>query len=212
VLKKFANSTANGLVNNFTIANLLTILGLITDAWNNYLICNGLRGWMPLLLVWFVAASDLDGFIARWRNAETKLGGVMDPVRDKLFACSKFYFLVSGFWIVKHTHPYLIPLIAVVYLFLALAEASLLLIGAYGVWKGYKVKPNKWGKSKMVWECVLICFIISPLFLLFPEYLSHPVSLTVLIIMPIRCLYLALKSIEGHWAEIELEKSKNMQD
>lgn len=208
MLKRFVSSTTNGLVNNFTIANLLTTMGLIADAWNNYMIYDGLRGFWPLLLVWFVAASDLDGFIARWRNAETKLGGILDPIRDKLFACSKFYFLARGFWEIKYAYPHLIPLIVVIYTFLALTEITLLIIGTYGLCKGYRVKPNKWGKSKMWWECVLICFIFSPLFFLFPQYLSHPLSLAILTIMPIRCLYLALKSIEGHWSEIELEKSK----
>jgi phosphatidylglycerophosphate synthase len=209
MLKRLATSTGNGLVNNFTFANALTVTGLIADAWNNYMIYDGLRGFPPLLLVWFVALSDLDGYIARWRNAETWLGGVLDPVRDKLFACSKFYFLVGGLWAIKHSYPHLIPLIVVIYFFLALAEVALLIIGAYGLCKGFKVKPNKWGKSKMRWECVLICFILSPLFFLFPQYLPHPFSLAILTILPLICLYLALKSIGGHWSEIELEKSKS---
>lgn len=201
MLKKFANSTANGLVNNFTIANIITIVGIILDLWNNYLIYQGNRGFLPLLLLWAVPFTDfLDGFFARRRNAETYVGGALDPIRDKVYACSKFCFLIFGFIAIYSSHPTLIPLTIIVYGLLGFLELLLFSAGIYGAVKGYKIKANEWGKKKFVSECFILCLIWGPVLFVSPWNLSleNTVVLILLTVFPIIPIYLALKSLNGH--------------
>jgi len=203
MLKRFASNAANGLVNNFTIANIITILGLIIDLWNNYLIYSGTRGLLPLLLLWTVPLTDLaDGFFARRRKAETWVGEALDPIRDKVYACSKFYFMIGGFLVIYSLYPILIPLTIIVYVILAFLEILLFLAGIYGMARGYKIKANRWGKHKMGSECALLCLIWGPIFLVSPWGLSidNQFILILLTILPLIPIYLALKSLDGHIA------------
>jgi phosphatidylglycerophosphate synthase len=151
--------------------------------------------------LWVVPFTDfLDGFFARRRNAETYVGGALDPIRDKLYACSKFYFLIFGFVAIYSSYPILIPLTIIIYSLLGLLELLLLGAGMYGALKGYKIKANEWGKKKFVSECFILCLIWGPVFFisLWGLSLDNTAVLILLTVLPIIPIYLALKSLNGH--------------
>ena len=155
----------------------------------------------PLLLLWAVPLTDFfDGLFARRRNAETWVGCALDPIRDKVYSCSKFYFMIVSFLALLSLFPLLIPLTIIIYAVLAFLEFLLFCAGIYGTLKGYEIKANDWGKNKMGWECGIISVIWGPVFLT-PSWGTSMNNLFVLVILtalPIVPIYYALKSLNGH--------------
>lgn len=203
MLKRFASNATNGLVNNFTIANIITIVGLIADLWNIYLINSGTRGILPLLLLWFVPFTDFaDGLIARRRKAETWVGEALDPIRDKVYSCSKFYFIIVSFLAIYSLYPILVPLTIIIYGLLASLEILLFFAGMYGLARGYKIKANRWGKYKFGSECFILGLLWGPILLVSPWgwSLNNKFVIILLTFLPIIPIYLALKSLDGHIA------------
>ena len=102
---------------------------------------------IPVFL--FAAFTDaVDGSLARTRNQITDFGKVFDPIADKLLIGSMLVILV-----VQHIHPMIG--------FAVLALEALLIILAI-VWKvlGHVPEANRWGKMKMILQCIAVCVIL----------------------------------------------------
>jgi len=190
----------NRAKNNFTIANFITVSGLVVDLWNNYLIFNGLKGWTPIFLITIVIASDFfDGLFARRRNAKTWVGSNLDKLRDKVFSLSKFYFKFLCYWSLLACQLYWASFILVLLTVLTTIELILFTVGSIGMVKDLPIEANKWGKRKMFFECLAIGFW-SIGFFISPSMFSNgdlPNLIPVIACLLIS-IYHALKSLEGY--------------
>lgn len=113
-----------------------------------------ITGCSVVALVWvagIVGWSDLfDGILARARGQITKLGAILDPVGDKLFAAAMVWIiwqrgLLEGYLLIGvllvESHGVWVPLLCL----LRRARAGKKL------WPPPEVKPNWFGKWKMGW-------------------------------------------------------------
>ena len=190
-------------------ANFVTLLRLVLTIAITMMRALGFANLLTFILTVIGGLSDaLDGIIARRYGYVTKLGGFLDKGTDKLFTSSQTSFIALVFYslyvmfekqqlMAKGMFAHLI-LILIATLF---AEEITLLLG--GIWayrKGLDVKANKWGKRKMITECVLLYYWaivndLCPFGLTLDTYFSL-VSVTLLLG---GCVYYAGKSIDGYW-------------
>ena len=101
----------------------------------------------------FVIASVtdfFDGFIARSWNQMTKLGGILDPLADKMLVCSAMICLVS-----MHILPAWICIVIVAREFII---SGFRLIAAD---KGTVIAAGWWGKFKTTFQMLMVIFMIA---------------------------------------------------
>lgn len=94
--------------------------------------------WIIILFSVGLFTDLLDGTMARTLNMKSKLGGIIDPVADKLLTVPLFVFLI------KDIKPLLYSIIGIEILAIALALVGMLL--------GMEIKANIWGKWTFVFQ------------------------------------------------------------
>jgi len=79
-------------------ANVITVIRILLTYWMNRIIWSSgeeISFYLLFVFAVVIGATDwLDGKVARWLNIESEIGGHLDKLADKYYACSLFiYFL-----------------------------------------------------------------------------------------------------------------------
>jgi len=113
--------------------------------------CEGVYKWIALAIFISASFTDMaDGKIARKYNLVTNFGKFMDPLADKMLVCSALISLVE-----LERIPSLVVIIIVVREFVI---SGLRLIASDN---GVVIAASKWGKSKTVFQMIMIGFMIG---------------------------------------------------
>ncbi len=134
--------------NAITIARILSVGPLV------WLICAGHYTAAFWLMIITGASDALDGALAKGLNWQSRLGGIIDPIADKLLLASSIFAL---YWI--EAIPFW--LMAIV-----LLRDIVILCGAYAWWrlvKEFKAVPSYLGKFTTFFQIVLVIAVMLPL-------------------------------------------------
>ena len=129
--------------------------------------------WLALLLFVTAAITDaIDGYLARKLKLVSNLGKLMDPLADKLLACST---------LVAFVYTGAVPVWAVIVIIAR--EFYISGLRQLALEQGIVLAASASGKFKMVMQMVLIIYIILPppfVLLVFPVVVTGLVIVTVL--------------------------------
>ena len=155
--------TPNQLPNALTIARMVMALPLL------WLLMNGQFRPAFGLAILAGATDALDGFLAKRNGWQSDLGGLLDPIADKLLLSTCFF----GLW-----WSALLPgwLVAVVML-----RDAVILVGARAWWRlegRFRAEPSGLGKATTLAQLVLVAMVLArPAgFPVFPAWIA-PVAL-----------------------------------
>jgi len=138
--------------------NTLSLLRIVLSPLIPLLLIKGLFNF-AFFLVGFLAFSDfLDGYLARKSSQETKLGKLLDPLGDKVFA----FFCLLGYTYL--TEPSLPP-----YLFWSLLLRDIFLIAGGFILKNKGVLPEPSFLGKLTTFVVFLSVFLFSLYMAFPE-------------------------------------------
>jgi len=139
------------LIPGWVTPNQLTLLRMVLSL---AILAGALLNWnLGLLILMGIAAgvSDLlDGAVARQRGLESRLGALLDPLGDKIFALALAVLLLCRGWV-----PLWLLLLMLLTEVHTLVIPTLVLAGRRR--RGQKlrplpkVRPNRWGKLKTAW-------------------------------------------------------------
>ena len=123
----------------------------------------GIRQWLPALAVFAVAAFTdwLDGHLARRMSLQSRLGRVYDPLVDKILILGAFAFLMhardTGILGDAGWTPWM---------FVVLLAREFLVTGIRGLLeeRGLSFGADRWGKAKMVVQCLAIAWLLALFF------------------------------------------------
>ena len=138
--------TPSQLPNAITIGRMVLALPLL------WLLMNA--NFRPALAIALVAgASDgLDGLLAKRFGWQSELGGILDPLADKLLLSVCFF----GLWWSELLPTWLVALV--------LARDAIIVAGAWAwsrVEGGFKAEPSALGKSTTLAQLVLIALVLA---------------------------------------------------
>lgn len=136
------------------LPNLLTALRLIVAPCILYLLWQKAYALAAVCLLLAVASDALDGFLARRFRWQSELGGILDPLADKLLMGMSFIGLS-----ISHQVPLWL-------LILVLARDVLIVSGAlaYRALIGpFSAEPSLWGKTSTVLQSL---FVLATVFAL----------------------------------------------
>ena len=129
--------------------------------------------WVALLLFVTAAITDaIDGYLARKLKLESNFGKLMDPLADKLLACST---------LVAFVHTGVVPVWAVIVIIAR--EFYISGLRQLALEQGIVLAASASGKFKMVLQMVLIIYVILPTpftLLVFPVVVTGLVIITTL--------------------------------
>jgi cardiolipin synthase len=164
--------------NWLNVPNAITLVRLLLVPVFIALHATGEHGWALVCFIVAMASDSLDGALARLLHQQTKLGGILDPVADKLLVFTALVALVIArrlpFWV-----------LAVVG-----ARDLLMIIGAAVVrQKGLElpVAPTRIGKySTFTLACLIVCALSSlttdsPLLLAYTAVIGFIAALCVVV-------------------------------
>ncbi len=122
---------------------------------------NDWHRYIALTLFILISATDaLDGFIARTRDEETRLGAILDPLADKALLLSAIILLT------RPSLPELSPLFPVWFTLLIISRDAVLLSGSFIIHTmiGHvEVRPRWTGKVATFLQMVAIVAVLIPL-------------------------------------------------
>lgn len=184
------------------LANLITTARLIFSVWLvTIAISSSNQLFLMFILVILCGTIDLaDGWIARKYHIESRIGGFLDRLADKIFICPTIFILVYRFWPAVSINPTIRFLTTGLVVVIVLPEVFLILSGIVGFIKGLNTASNQWGRRKMVFQSVAVIiwfFSLNLEYYLKIKVLS--VSIYLIDIILIVAVGLAVKSIEGYW-------------
>ncbi|KPJ58372.1 MAG: hypothetical protein AMS15_08555 [Planctomycetes bacterium DG_23] len=104
------------------------------------------------------AADVLDGMVARGQGRESRLGGFLDPMGDKLMICSAYVLLAGTRWPGPRIHPWLAVVVISRDVFITLGFITVFLVTGR-----IRTEPNLVGKA-----CIWAQAILVMIFLLVP--------------------------------------------
>jgi len=141
------------------LANLITVLGLISSLW---LFIIGVSYpdmlWLVLVLGIVAGLSDfLDGKIARRLNIRTPFGVTMDRIRDKIFVCLTLG-LLAWQYRPNNGNRILSTLTETLVVLIIILEILIFSTHVYGLYKKNNVSAGQNGKIKMFGEFFAIAF------------------------------------------------------
>jgi len=185
------------------IANIITVFGLIGTFWLLIIIIsNPEQLWLILILAGLISLTDLiDGLVARRLKIKSNFGSALDRLRDKVFICPLLIILVWHYPESMSTASILVntftkALIVVIVLF----ESLLLTIWLIGIIKKLDVGSNKYGKTKMFCEFLVVIFWLISLTI--NKYLDFSLihfSIYLIDLIMVVTIYLAIRSLEGYY-------------
>lgn len=122
---------------------------------------NDMQRYAALALFIIIAATDaLDGFLARSRDEETRLGAVLDPLADKALLLSAIILLT------RPSFPALSPQFPVWFTLLIISRDAVLLSGSFIIHSmiGHvEVRPRWTGKAATFFQMAAIIAALIPL-------------------------------------------------
>lgn len=129
--------------------------------------------WMGVCfaLFVFVAATDwLDGHLARKHGHVTAFGRIADPFVDKILVLGTLVLLAAFEW----AQPYLPAWVVV-----AVLAREFLVTGirGYAEAEGYEFGADRFGKIKLIVQCIAIGALLGRVGLPWPEVLVRPVEI-----------------------------------
>lgn len=168
------------LPNKITIGRLMAIpLILVLLLLYNH---TGRGGYYisALIIYFFSIVSDgVDGYLARSRNLQTRLGTLLDPLADKLLLDSMIVLLACGI-----RGMFRIPVWLVI---IVLCRDGILFTIAICLYKHWtqgnmKIKPNWWGKTSAVFLMVtVILSLLQPCYQPLKSLIEISVYITALL-------------------------------
>jgi phosphatidylglycerophosphate synthase len=180
-------------------ANGITLVGIGLTLWVLGLRFDGFSNPVTFLLTSLSALTDyLDGWLARKYNLVTRLGAILDRLRDKLYAIGHFAFIYECYYALEKNVA--IHLILALLIFVSVFELILFSAGIWGTFKKLRVEANAWGKRKMFCEC-LVLFVWAFSKDLNPQgfEVTSTASLTIVTILLLMSITLNWKSLEGYY-------------
>lgn len=102
--------------------------------------------WIIILFSVGLFTDLLDGTMARTLNMASKLGGVLDPVADKLLAIPLFFYLIKDF------KSLLFSIIGI--------EIFAAFLALIGIFIGTEIKANMWGKWTFVFHATGLLILL----------------------------------------------------
>lgn len=176
---------------NFTVANLITLLGFYLTWEMVILRRDGVANILTFLLLGGAAATDkLDGLAAWFFDEATPLGSALDKLRDKALI------LLTGFFVYQSYRSFY--LISLEIKIIAAIEIFLLLIGAIISLSGAKLRANEFGRWKMGFECAaVICWAMFNDLHLCGFSINNTLPLRLIFVLLSTSLTLALASTHG---------------
>lgn len=182
------------------VANMITLL--------RYLLCIIVFvGWIfdnfnlnaAIFLILLAMVSDaLDGWIARKLQITSTIGGYLDKLGDKILVFTLTIILIFE-GLDKIAGFATIATISLLSLLLML-EGALFIGGTIVFFKGIDFPSSKWGKRKMVVECMLMYGWLFVLFLdnyFRSSYVIYYIYFADLVLL--YAIYLAMRSIENYY-------------
>lgn len=113
--------------------------------------------WSAFGIFFLVAAGDaLDGLLARWRNQETELGQLMDPVADKMLMISAYVLLASQRWAGPRMPEWVSVVVVSRDVFIALAFIFIRLVTG-----GFPLHVSRLGKVCTAAQMVTVLVVLS---------------------------------------------------
>lgn len=140
--------TPSSLPNAITIARLVVSLPLL------WLLMNGHYPQAFWLAVIAGASDALDGFLARRFGWRSVIGGILDPIADKLLVSVCFF----GLWWTQHLPTWLVAVV--------LIRDVIILVGAYTWWRmndAFEAAPTGISKMTTLAQLVLIALVLAHL-------------------------------------------------
>jgi CDP-diacylglycerol--glycerol-3-phosphate 3-phosphatidyltransferase len=179
-------------------ANLITTLRFISSVWLIIETATQIRiDPLALHLFNFSAICDaLDGYVARAMKITSKFGAFYDRMVDKLFVCPMLSVLIYRWRNIDENlllNDFVITLVAV----LIILELCLFVSGSVALIRGWVVQSNKFGKWKMIIECVLIWFWLYGLYFVPAEEWFYYV-LCIISGLLLISIYLAMRSLDTY--------------
>ncbi len=140
------------------LANIITAFGFFLVLWLVAVTAyDPDRLWLALLLFLAAGLTDfLDGKIARRYNLITKVGKLLDRVRDKILVCSILPLLLRYRWPEREDFFLATTVTLALVAGIMLIELFLLIAGFVGVVRGKDVGASNTGKIKMFAEFIVI--------------------------------------------------------
>ncbi len=139
------------------LANLITTARLIFSVWLVILAIYSQQLFLMFILVILCGITDYaDGSVARRYGIESKTGGFLDRMADKIFICPTILILIwcylPGIEMTAFWRFFTVGLVAVI----ILLEIFLVMSGVLGAIKGLDVSSNQWGRLKMVLQSAAV--------------------------------------------------------
>ena len=185
------------------LANAVTVFGLIGTFWLLVIIIsNPEQLLLILILAGLISLTDLiDGLIARCLNIKSNFGSALDRLRDKIFICPLLIILAWHYPESLSTASIVVEtLTKALVVVIVLLESLLLTTWLVGIIKKLNVSSNKYGRVKMFYEfLVVMLWLIS---LTVEKYLDFSLihfSIYLIDLIMIVTVYLAIRSLEGHY-------------
>jgi len=141
------------------LANIITVIGLITSLW--FLVV-GINYpdilWLVLILGIVTGLSDFaDGIIARYLNIRTQFGAALDRLRDKIFVCSALGLLFWQYW--PANQNFIVSTFTeTIVILIILLEIVIFSTWVYALCNKIDVTAGQNGKIKMFGEFFAIAF------------------------------------------------------
>ena len=187
------------------LANLITMARLIFSAWLVILAIYSQQLSLMFILVILCGVTDYaDGLVARRCGIESKTGGFLDRMADKIFICPTILILswryLSGIEVAAFWRFLTIGLVAVI----VLLEIFLVMSGVLGAIKGLDISSNQWGRIKMVFQSLAVSLWFLSLVIEFDLKIKiFFFSIYLIDTIFIVAIYLAIKSVEGYYQRWE---------
>lgn len=151
---------------NLNAPNLVSLSRLLLTPLAAYAILNGEYRWALGIFAVAAATDALDGLLARWLHASTRLGAYLDPIADKALLSTAYLVLgVAG----------LVPWWLVVIVF----GRDLLILGMAGaalLFTRYRsFPPSTWGKISTAFQ--MLAAVVAIVDRAFPNWSIRPYPL-----------------------------------
>ena len=156
------------------LPNSLTALRIFLVPWLVVLLLTRTdRGWFIGLVVFTIAVITdyFDGYLARRRNEQTKLGAMLDPLADKLLISATFISLIE----LEKAPAWVVAVIIG-------REFAVTWLRSEALAKGIVISASGAGKAKTVSQIVAIYVMLLALRVSFFDYLVPPSLLVALIL------------------------------
>lgn len=182
-------------------ANGVTLIGIGLTLWVIEMRFYGISNSTTFLLTTLAGITDFaDGYLARKYDQATRLGSILDRLRDKFYAIAHFVFIYLSYHVLR-SKGVEIYLILALLIFVSAFELLLFSMGIWGTIKKLRVEANKWGKRKMFTECLVLFFWAFSKDLDPSGFeIGSTASLTLITVLLLSSVIFNWKSLEGYYA------------